>query len=169
MDDHGTTLYSTMYPFACWTCTFDASITQANMESRICYPWFVLRLVLEHKDAKEWAQMVAVLCEPITKGRYSNGSNVFSCPILQSKSCKMGELSCKSCHCLGIFLTSNPLRRSFIRLITCGIGVRRAQIGDIVDKSESKLEQTDGQGIGFSIWIIRFARTGQCSSKHVNR
>ena len=80
-----------------------------------------------------------------------------------------GRIILQELPLLGNFFASNPLQRSFIRLITCGIGVRRAQTGDIVDKLESKLERTDGQGIGFSIWIIRFARTGQCSSKHVNR
>ena len=57
-------------------------------------------------------------------------------------------------------------QRSLIRLITCGLGVRR---GDLVDRYENKLEQTCGQGIGFSMWIIRFARAGQYSAKHIKR
>ncbi len=47
--------------------------------------------------------------------------------------------------------------------------MRRAHTGDLVDRSEKKSEQTYGQGIGFSMWIIRSATTGQCSVKHLKR
>lgn len=153
MDDHSTTWYSMMYPFACLTCAFDAPTTQAKVW-KVGFATLGL-LMLEHKDAKEWTQMIAVLCEPY---QLLMANILMGAMYLLVQFCRV--LSCKCCHCLGNFLTSNPLQRSFIRLITCRIGVRRTQTGDVVDKSESKLEQTDGQGIGFFTWImIRKNRT----------
>lgn len=47
--------------------------------------------------------------------------------------------------------------------------MRRAQTGDILERSENNVAHVDGHGTGFPMWFIRCAKTGECSVKQATR